>query len=129
MTKQMRSIEIEITEIVIYFSVLIWELNRLRSQLLFCLIIIIVIYATSFCVNWAFLIARGTRLKHKRSEGFKVSRSIEKPNLLFKFKAISAVSEVYVFRNLKVPILGRTGLSQLKLIQFSQGHLVGHLSQ
>jgi hypothetical protein len=39
MTKQMRSIEIEITEIIIYFSVLIWELNRLRSQLLFCLII------------------------------------------------------------------------------------------
>jgi hypothetical protein len=34
-----------------------------------------------------------------------------------------------VFRNLKVPILGRTGLSQLKLIQFSQGHLVGHVSQ
>jgi hypothetical protein len=30
---------------------------------------IIVIYATSFCVNWAFLIARGTRLKHERSEG------------------------------------------------------------
>jgi hypothetical protein len=35
---QMRSIEIETTEIVIYFSVLIWELNRLRSQLLFCVI-------------------------------------------------------------------------------------------
>jgi hypothetical protein len=34
---------------------------------------IIVIYATSFCVNWAFLIARGTRLKHERSEGFKAS--------------------------------------------------------
>jgi hypothetical protein len=39
----MRSIEIEITEIVIYFSVLIWELNRLRSQFLFCVIIIIII--------------------------------------------------------------------------------------
>jgi hypothetical protein len=33
---------------------------------------------TSFCVNWAFLIARGTRLKHKRSEGFKASRAIKK---------------------------------------------------
>jgi hypothetical protein len=32
---------------------------------------LIVIYATSFCVNWAFLIARGTRLKHERSEGLK----------------------------------------------------------
>jgi hypothetical protein len=54
---------------------------------------------------------------------------VEKINLMLKFKEISAVSEVYVFRNLKVPILGRTGLSQLKLIQFSQGHLVGHVSQ
>jgi hypothetical protein len=40
--------------------------------------LIIVIYATSFCVNWAFLIARGTRLKHERSEGFKASRAIRK---------------------------------------------------
>jgi hypothetical protein len=39
---------------------------------------IIVIYATGFCVNWAFLIARGTRLKHERSEGFKASRTIRK---------------------------------------------------
>jgi hypothetical protein len=54
---------------------------------------------------------------------------VGKINLMLKFKEISAVSEVYVFRNLKVPILGRTGLSQLKLIQFSQGHLVGHVSQ
>jgi transposase InsO family protein len=54
---------------------------------------------------------------------------VGKTKLMLKFKEISAVSEVYVFRNLKVPILGRTGLSQLKLIQFSQGHLVGHVSQ
>jgi hypothetical protein len=32
----------------------------------------------SFCVNWAFLIARGTRLKHELSEGFKASRAIRK---------------------------------------------------
>jgi hypothetical protein len=38
----------------------------------------IVIYATSFCVNWAFVIARGTRLKHERSEGFNVSRAIRR---------------------------------------------------
>jgi hypothetical protein len=45
---------------------------------------IIVIYATSFCVNWAFLIARVTRLKHKRSEGFKAieTMSLKLPNLL-----------------------------------------------
>jgi predicted metal-binding protein len=42
-------------------------------------IYVIVIYATSFCVNWAFLIARGTRLvKHERSEGFKAWRAIRK---------------------------------------------------
>jgi hypothetical protein len=34
---------------------------------------VIDVYATSFCINWAFLIARGTRLKHERSEGFKAS--------------------------------------------------------
>jgi hypothetical protein len=39
---------------------------------------LIVIYATSFCVNWAFLIARGTRLKHERSKGFKASWAIRK---------------------------------------------------
>jgi hypothetical protein len=32
----------------------------------------------SFCVNWAFLIARETRLKHERSEAFKASRAIRK---------------------------------------------------
>jgi hypothetical protein len=32
----------------------------------------------SFCVNWAFLIARGTRLKHERSEGLKAPRAIRK---------------------------------------------------
>jgi hypothetical protein len=50
MTKQMRSIEIEITEIV-YFSVLIWELNKLRSQLLFYVIIIIIIIII-FTINF-----------------------------------------------------------------------------
>jgi hypothetical protein len=40
----------------------------------------------SFCVNWAFLIARETRLKHEHSEAFKASKAIrkaqlEKPNL------------------------------------------------
>jgi hypothetical protein len=42
------------------------------------IIIIIVIYATSFCGNWASLIARGARLKHEHSEGFKASRAIRK---------------------------------------------------
>jgi hypothetical protein len=42
------------------------------------IIIIIVIYATSFCGNWASLIAQGARLKHEHSEGFKASRAIRK---------------------------------------------------
>jgi hypothetical protein len=46
--------------------------------------IIIVIYARSFCVNWAFLIALGTRLKHERSEGFKASRPIRKAQFTLK---------------------------------------------
>jgi hypothetical protein len=45
---------------------------------------IIVIYATSFCVNWSFLIARGTRLKHELSEGFKASRAIRKAQFIQK---------------------------------------------
>jgi hypothetical protein len=39
---------------------------------------IIVIYATRFCVNWVFLIAREARLKYERSEDFKASRAIRK---------------------------------------------------
>jgi hypothetical protein len=38
----------------------------------------IVIYATRFCVNWAFLIAREARLKYEGSEDFKASRAIRK---------------------------------------------------
>jgi hypothetical protein len=38
----------------------LYEINYIYTN-------VIVIYATSFCVNWAFLIARETRLKHKRS--------------------------------------------------------------
>jgi Na+/H+ antiporter NhaD/arsenite permease-like protein len=43
-----------------------------------CTCCIIVIYATRFCVNWAFLIAREARLKYERSEDFKDSRAIRK---------------------------------------------------
>jgi hypothetical protein len=39
---------------------------------------IIVIYATRFCVNWVFLIAREARLKYERSQDFKASRAIRK---------------------------------------------------
>jgi hypothetical protein len=39
---------------------------------------VIVIYATRFCVNWAFLNAREARLKYERSQDFKASRAIRK---------------------------------------------------
>jgi hypothetical protein len=38
----------------------------------------VVIYATRFCVNWAFLITREAKLKYERSEDFKASRAIRK---------------------------------------------------
>jgi hypothetical protein len=39
---------------------------------------LIIIYATRFCVNWAFPIAQEARLKYERSEDFKASRAFRK---------------------------------------------------
>jgi hypothetical protein len=64
---------------------------------------IIVIYATSFCVNWAFLIARVTRLKHERSEGFKASRAIRKAQ--FTQKRIACKILLFETTSLKLPNL------------------------
>jgi hypothetical protein len=63
----------------------------------------IVIYATSFCVNWAFLIARGTRLKHERSEGFKASRAIRKAQ--FTQKLVACKILLFETTSLKLPNL------------------------
>jgi hypothetical protein len=63
----------------------------------------IVIYATSFCVNWAFLIARGTRLKHERSEGFKASRAIRKAQ--FTQKPVAYKILLFETTSLKLPNL------------------------
>jgi hypothetical protein len=49
-----------------------WSLRALMC------VTVIVIYATRFCVNWAFLIARQARLKYERSEDFKASRAIRR---------------------------------------------------
>jgi hypothetical protein len=62
---------------------------------------IIVIYATSFCLNWAFLIARGTRLKHERSEGFKASRVIRKAQ--FTQKRVAYRILLFETTSLKLP--------------------------
>jgi hypothetical protein len=63
----------------------------------------LVIYATSFCVNWAFLIAGGTRLKHERSEGFKASRAIRKAQFTQKRVAYKIV--LFETTSLKLPNL------------------------
>jgi hypothetical protein len=68
-----------------------------------CLLLLIVIYATSFCVNWAFLIARGTRLKHERSEGFKTSRAIRKAQ--FTQKRVAYKILLFETTSLKLPNL------------------------
>jgi hypothetical protein len=65
--------------------------------------IMIVIYAKSFCVNWAFLIARGTRLKHERSEGFKASRAIRKTQFIQKRVAYKIL--LFETTSLKLPNL------------------------
>jgi hypothetical protein len=64
---------------------------------------VIVIDATSFCVNWAFLIARGTRLKHKRSDGFKASRAIRKAQ--FTQKRVAGKILLFETTSLKLPNL------------------------
>jgi Na+/H+ antiporter NhaD/arsenite permease-like protein len=48
------------------------------------LVMLIVIYATRFCVNWAFLIAREARLKYEGSDNFKASRAIRKAQFAHK---------------------------------------------
>jgi hypothetical protein len=64
---------------------------------------LIVIYATNFCVNWAFLITRGTRLKHEHSEGFKASRAIRKAQ--FTQKRVAYKNFLFETMPLKLPNL------------------------
>jgi predicted metal-binding protein len=68
-----------------------------------------VIYATSFCVNWAFLIARGTRLKHERSKGFKASRAIRKAQ--FTQKRVAYKILLFETTSLKLPNLLKNGFA------------------
>jgi hypothetical protein len=65
--------------------------------------LVIVIYATSFCVNWAFLIVRGTRLKHERGEGCKASRAIRKAQ--FTQKRVAYKNLLFNTTSLKLPNL------------------------
>jgi hypothetical protein len=65
--------------------------------------VVIVIYATSFCVNRAFLIVRGTRLKRERSEAFKASRAIRKAQ--FTQKRVAYKILLFETTSLKLPNL------------------------
>jgi hypothetical protein len=76
--------------------------GELSSQNVICNLVI-VIYATSFCVNWTFLITRGTRLKHERSEGFKASRAIGKAQ--FTQKRVAYKILLFETTSLKLPNL------------------------
>jgi hypothetical protein len=64
---------------------------------------IIVIYATRFYVNWAFLIAREARLKYERSEDFKASRAIRKAQ--FAQKRVAYKLLLFETTSLKLPNL------------------------
>jgi hypothetical protein len=64
---------------------------------------VIVIYATRFCVNWAFLIAREARLKYERSEDFKASRAIRKAQ--FAQKRVAYKLLLFETTSLKLPNL------------------------
>jgi hypothetical protein len=80
-----------------------YVLLTLIYQIIYYKCVIVIIYATSFCVNWAFLIARGTRLKHERSEGFKASRAIRKAQ--FTKKRIAYKILLFETTSLKLPNL------------------------
>jgi hypothetical protein len=78
--------------------------KKIKNQTFYFLFSILrlelVIYATSFCVNWAFLIARGTRLKHER---FKASRAIRKAQ--FTQKRVAYKILLFETTSLKLPNL------------------------
>jgi hypothetical protein len=57
----------------------------------------------SFCVNWAFLIVGGTRLKHERSKGLKASRAIRKAQ--FTQKRVAYKILLFETTTLKLPNL------------------------
>jgi hypothetical protein len=95
--------------------------------------IIIVIYATSFCGNWASLIARGARLKHEHSEGFKASRAIRKAQftqkrVAYKILLLETTSNFSrPVRHVTLNVLSRATIRYLLL--FALGQLRGSLQR
>jgi hypothetical protein len=79
--------------------------------------VVIVIFATRFCVNWAFLIAREARLKYERSEDFKAPKL---PNL---FKMISHLLLTVLTnfsRNVTLNVLSRATVGYLLFFALEQ---------
>jgi hypothetical protein len=95
--------------------------------------IIIIIYATSFCGNWASLIARGARLKHEHSEGFKASRAIRKAQftqkrVAYKILLLETTSNFSrPVRHVTLNVLSRATIRYLLL--FALGQLRGSLQR
>jgi hypothetical protein len=92
-------------------------------------LIVIVIYATRFCVNWAFLIAREARLKYERSEDFKVSRAIRKAQ--FAQKRVAYKMLLFETTSLKLPNLLKmiSNLLLIVLTNFSRNVTLNVLSR
>jgi hypothetical protein len=80
---------------------------------------IIVIYATSFCVNWTFLIARGTRLKGLEGNSIRKAQFTQIPET-------SCIQNLIVLtilthfsrpvRNVTLNVLSRTKVSYLLIL-------------
>jgi hypothetical protein len=101
----------------------------------------IVIYATRFCVNWAFLIARETGLKYECSEDFKASRAIRKaqfaqkrvatspkpPNLLKMILHLLLTVLTNFSRNVTLNVLSRATVGYLLFFALEQ--LAGSLQR
>jgi hypothetical protein len=91
--------------------------------------LLIVIYATRFCVNWAFLIAREARLKYERSQDFKASRAIRKAQ--FAQKRVAYKLLLFEMTPLKLPNLLKmiSHLLLTVLINFSRNVTLNVLSR
>jgi hypothetical protein len=89
---------------LVYFFILILKvIIFLNPTICHMLEQLIVIYATRFCVNWAFLIAREARLKYERSEDFKAWRAIRKAQ--FAQKRVAYKLFLFETTSLKLPNL------------------------
>jgi hypothetical protein len=87
---------------------------------------LIVIYATRFCVNWAFLIAREARLKYERSEDFKASeKRVAYKILLFETTSLKLPNLLKMIPHLLLTVL--TNFSRNVTLNVLSSATVGYL--